>query len=82
MIPKLPLDRINWLSSVFLIVTFFTAVIGTPIYIHHFGLDFFQVALFCVYFLATGMSITLGYHRLFAHKAFKAGKTLKDSVNK
>ena len=77
MIPKLPLDRINWVSSIFLIVTFFTALIGTPIYIYHFGIDFFQIALFVFYFIATGMSITLGYHRLFAHKAFKAGKTVK-----
>jgi len=77
MIPKLPLDRINWVSSIFLIVTFFTALIGTPIYIYHFGIDFFQVALFVFYFIVTGMSITLGYHRLFAHKAFKAGKAVK-----
>ena len=77
MIPKIPFDRINWVSSIFLIATFFTAVIGAPLYIYHFGLDFFQVGLFVFYFIATGMSITLGYHRLFAHKAFQSGKAVK-----
>jgi stearoyl-CoA desaturase (delta-9 desaturase) len=77
MIPKIPFDRINWVSSIFLIVTFFTALIGAPLYIYHFGLDAFQVGLFVFYFIATGMSITLGYHRLFAHKAFKASKPVK-----
>jgi len=77
MFSKIPFDRINWTTSSFLIVTFFTALIGAPIYIAQFGIDFFQVALFIFFFIATGMSITLGYHRLFAHKAFKAGRSVK-----
>jgi stearoyl-CoA desaturase (delta-9 desaturase) len=77
MISKFPFDRINWTSSVFLILTFLTAVVGTPVYIYHYGIDWFQISLFVFYFLATGMSITLGYHRLFAHKAFKASRPVK-----
>lgn len=77
MFSKIPFDRINWTTSSFLIVTFFTALIGAPIFIAQFGIDFFQVALFIFFFIATGMSITLGYHRLFAHKAFKAGRSVK-----
>jgi stearoyl-CoA desaturase (delta-9 desaturase) len=77
MTSKIPLDRVNWETSIFLVVTFFTAIIGTPIYIAKFGIDSFMIAMFVFYFLATGMSITLGYHRLFAHKAFKAKKPVK-----
>ncbi len=77
MTSKFPFDRINWFTSAFLIVTFFTALVGVPLYIAHFGLDWFQILLFLVLFIATGMSITLGYHRLFAHKTFKAGRTVK-----
>lgn len=77
MISKINFDRVNWTTSSFLIVTFFTALIGAPLYIWHFGIDWFQISLFVFYFIATGMSITLGYHRLFAHKAFKAGKAVK-----
>ncbi len=77
MIPTIPLDRINWTSSLFLISTFFTAVIGTPWFIYSYGLDWFYVGLFFFFFLATGLSITLGYHRLFSHKAFKAGRSVR-----
>ncbi|CAN5454544.1 fatty acid desaturase [soil metagenome] len=66
-----PFPRINWITSIFLISTLLIALIGTPLYLWHFGIDWFQVALFLFYVPATAMSITLGYHRLFAHRAFK-----------
>ncbi len=74
---RIPFDRVNWTSSIFLTVTFFTALIGTPLYLIKFGVDPFQIALFAFYSLATGLSITLGYHRLFAHRAFKAKAPVK-----
>ena len=77
MTTRFPFDRVNWTSSIFLIVTFFTALIGTPIYLIKFGVDPFQIALFAFYSIATGLSITLGYHRLFAHRAFKAKAPVK-----
>lgn len=66
------LSQVNWVTSLFLLLTLLGALIGTPIYLYHFGLDWFQVAMFLFYVPATAMSITLGYHRLFAHRAFKA----------
>ena len=77
MILRIPLHRVNWTSSIFLAVTFLIALIGTPLYFRKFGVDPFQIVLFAGYFLLTGMSITLGYHRLFAHRAFKAGAPVK-----
>ena len=77
MFSNIPFNRVNWFTSGFLIITFLTAVIGTPLYFYHFGFDPFLIVLFVAYFIATGMSITLGYHRLFAHKAFKASKPVK-----
>ncbi len=77
MFPNLPFDRINWFTSSFLIVTFFIALIGTPLYFAAFGFDPFLLFLFLAFFIATGISITLGYHRLFAHRAFSAGKSVK-----
>jgi stearoyl-CoA desaturase (delta-9 desaturase) len=67
-----PFSRINWITSAFLIATLLIALIGTPIYLWHFGIDWFQIAMFLFMVPATAMSITLGYHRLFAHRAFKA----------
>ena len=67
---SIPIERINWATSLFLVGTALTALIGVPLYLWHFGIDLFQIGLFVFYVYATGMSITLGYHRLFAHKAF------------
>lgn len=69
---RFSLDYIRWQNSVFLITTFVTTVTAVPLYIWHFGLDFFQVALFFFFTIATGLSITLGYHRLFSHLTFNA----------
>lgn len=63
---------IHWSNTLFLSGTLLGAVVGVPLYIHHFGLDLFQILLFAGFFAATGLSITLGYHRLFSHRSFQA----------
>jgi len=68
----LPLDRINWLTSSFLIGTLLITLTAVPIYLWFFGLDWFQVVLFFAMLGACGFSITLGYHRLFSHITFQA----------
>ncbi|MDF1815980.1 MAG: fatty acid desaturase [Verrucomicrobiales bacterium] len=72
MFRNIPFNRVNWFTSSFLIITFFVALIGTPLYIINFGLDPFFIVMFLLYFAASAMGITMGYHRLFAHRAFKA----------
>ncbi len=69
---KLPNARINWTNSAFLIGIAVASLTVVPYHIWTHGIDAFQIALFLLFFIATGLSITLGYHRLFAHKAFKA----------
>lgn len=68
----IPFERVNWQTSSFLIGTVALAVTAVPIYLWHFGVDWFQIALFFASLAATGFSITLGYHRLFSHLAFRA----------
>ena len=72
MILRLPTDRINWTTSSFLIGTLVLTLTAVPAYIWHFGIDWFQVSLFLAFLAATGVSITLGYHRLFSHITFQA----------
>lgn len=72
LLSRIPWERVNWKTSIFLAVINFTAVIGVPLYIWRYGLDLVQVALFLFFYIATGLSITLGYHRLFSHLSFKA----------
>jgi len=69
---RIPWHCVNWKNSAFLIGTLFATLTAVPVYIGYFGLDWFQVALFLVLFMFTGLSITLGYHRLLAHRAFRA----------
>ncbi len=69
---NLPAERINWVNSSFLIGTALVTCTLVPLYLWHYGVDVFQVAMFFGFFIATGLSITLGYHRLFAHVAFQA----------
>ena len=66
------MKNIHWLNTIFLTGTFLITLFGVPCYVWYFGLDLFQVLLFLFFFIATGMSITLGYHRLFSHLAFQA----------
>jgi stearoyl-CoA desaturase (delta-9 desaturase) len=74
---RTPWGHIRWQNSVFLITTFVTALIATPIYIWHHGIDAFQIGLFFAFFISTAMSITLGYHRLFSHLTFQANPAVK-----
>ncbi len=69
---RLPSERINWITSSFLIGTLFLTLTAVPLYLWHFGLDWFQVALFFTMLTVCGFSVTLGYHRLFSHLTFQA----------
>jgi stearoyl-CoA desaturase (delta-9 desaturase) len=69
---RLPSSRINWTNSSFLIGTAVITFTAVPLYLWNYGIDAFQLGLFLFFFLATGLSVTLGYHRLFAHLAFHA----------
>ena len=64
--------KIHWSNSLFLASTLLLTLTAVPVYLWRCGLDWFQVALFIAFFVATGLSITVGYHRLFSHLSFKA----------
>lgn len=69
---RIPFDRVDWITSSFLIGTALIAVTVTPWYIIQFQQSWFQWLMFIFMVPATAMSITLGYHRLFSHLSFKA----------
>ena len=71
------LSKVRITNSAFLIGTFLVTCTSVPLYIWQNGLNFFQVALFFFFTFSTGMSITLGYHRLFSHLTFKANPLVK-----
>ncbi|MBU63220.1 MAG: acyl-CoA desaturase [Opitutae bacterium] len=69
---NIPFQRVVWVTSSFLVLTAFLTITAVPAYLWYFGWDWFLFGLFLFYYPATAMSITVGYHRLFSHKAFKA----------
>ena len=69
------MKNIRWLNSVFLISTLLVTLIVLPVFCYHFGGQinwWLHGTMFALMFIASGLSITLGYHRLFAHLSFKA----------
>ena len=67
-----PKFTVRWGAVIFMPAITLIGFIGTPIYIYHNGLALSEALLFLFFFFATGMSITAGYHRLFAHATYKA----------
>ena len=63
---------IKWLNLVFLLGTLLVALVGTPWYLLTVGLGWPEVATFAVIWFCVGLSVTAGYHRLFAHKTYQA----------
>ncbi len=69
--------KILWGNIVFFSVTALVGLIGTPLYIYNYGVTGSEVAL-CVFFVVvTPLSITVGYHRLFAHAAYKTNAVIR-----
>ena len=77
MFKNIPFDRVVWLTSSFLIITLVLALTAVPAYLMNFSAGAFTWWLFAFYIFATGFSITLGYHRLFAHLTFQAKAPVK-----
>ena len=63
---------INWPNTIFILSTTLVALIGVPWYVLQHGVDAMLIGLTLFFYIATGLSITLGYHRLFSHRAFQA----------
>jgi len=62
---------INWPTVLFIAGTTLAAL-GWPVYAWNYGVTWSEIVLAIAYYYATGMSITVGYHRLLSHRTFKA----------
>ena len=71
------IKKYNWPIIIFFGITTLGALIGAPLYIYRFGISLPEILLFVFFVLATGLSITVGYHRLYAHSTFKASPLVR-----
>ncbi len=65
-------QAIVWENITFFAVTTVLGLIGAPLYIYYHGISLPDICLFTFFSFATGLGITVGYHRLFAHASYKA----------
>jgi len=72
-----PVKKVRWVNAVFFVVTTLIGVLGTPFYIARFGLSTAEILIFIFFMLATGLSITMGYHRLYAHASYRANPIIQ-----
>ncbi len=68
---------IIWLNVAFFTITFITAITLVPWYGFEVGYDANLWIAFIACMFYSGMSITAGYHRLWAHKAYQAHPILE-----
>jgi len=67
-----PKKRLNLTNTFFLLLSLLIALVGTPWYLAKSGFGWPEwLTFFCIW-LAVGLSVTAGYHRLFAHKTYQA----------
>ncbi|MBI4056405.1 MAG: fatty acid desaturase [Elusimicrobia bacterium] len=62
--------QLSWVNISFLMLTPIIALLGTGLYIHQNGIQIFDFLNFLLFFILTGVAITGGYHRYFAHRAY------------
>jgi stearoyl-CoA desaturase (delta-9 desaturase) len=52
-------------------------VLASPLFWRYLYTGWFEMALLFVFWFVTGIGITVGYHRLFTHKAFQTSKSVQ-----
>src|SRR5207245_1649284 len=69
--------RIHVPNVLFLTLSPLAALVGSVLYTRLYGVHPLEIAVFVAMFFATGLSITAGYHRHFAHLSYKANPLVR-----
>jgi stearoyl-CoA desaturase (delta-9 desaturase) len=64
--------RLDWVTTSFIAFVHVVAIAGTILYAILHGFTVAALAIMLVWLVASGFSITGGYHRLFAHGSYRA----------
>jgi stearoyl-CoA desaturase (Delta-9 desaturase) len=76
--PVKPLPRLcnYWIVLLFSLITL-GALVGLPVYAYFYDYTWVDWAMFGVLYVVTGLGITVGYHRLIAHRSFDCPNWVK-----
>jgi len=69
--------NLNWLNVIFILGTPILAIALTILYCLKNDFNPWMILIFLLFYLATGISITAGYHRLFSHQSYQANNWVK-----
>jgi len=69
---QVPVQKMIWTNIFFFAVTTLLGIVGGPIYLFSYGISLSEILLFTFYLCVTPLCVTMGYHRLFAHRSYKA----------
>jgi len=69
--------KLDILNSSFLCGTPILAILGVVWYTMNVGISWAEISILFVMYLASGLSITAGYHRLFSHRSHSASWPLR-----
>jgi stearoyl-CoA desaturase (delta-9 desaturase) len=67
---------LSWPTLLFIVGTTVAALFW-PLYAYHYGVTLGEILLALGYFIAGGLSITVGYHRLIAHRSYECQPWMK-----
>lgn len=66
-----------WVNALLFLLTALVALIAAPLYGYYYGYDWPHLIWLVLTFSFCNLSITAGYHRLWAHKAYEANIVLR-----
>ena len=71
------MKMLNWINITFMAIIFSFTFIVAPLYIYFYKISASIIYLTIALYFLQGFSMTIGYHRLFSHKAFHAHPLLE-----
>lgn len=69
--------NVNWPSFLFITIYHAMLVVLLPLYFYFFTASGLLIGLSVGLFVASGLAITAGYHRLFSHSTYKTNKVIE-----
>ncbi len=72
-----PRRPILWSNVIFFVIWTLATVVAVSWYAITVGITWIEVAAFVALWAVTGLSITAGYHRLFAHRSYAASAPVR-----
>lgn len=77
MLGRYKLDKLDWFNTGFLALFHVLAIVSLVMFVKTESFTWSLLGLFLFFYFASGFGITMGYHRLFSHKAYKAHPVVK-----